>query len=158
ETGRSLKFETTLVPLIDTIPPTVSITSPTDGATVSGLVTIMASLSDNVAVAGLQFKLDGANFGSEDTTAPYSILWNTASSSLGTHTISAVARDTSGNIGTSTVITVTVPDTTPPTVSITSPTNGATVSRGSTATITASATDNVKVSRVEFYINGALKC
>lgn len=49
-------------------------------------------------------------------------------------------------------------DTTPPNVSITSPLNGATVSKGSTVTITANATDNVGVSKVEFYINGSLKC
>ena len=36
-----------------------------------------ATASDNVGVAGVQFKLDGANLGAEDTTAPYACRWNT---------------------------------------------------------------------------------
>lgn len=51
-----------------------------------------------------------------------------------------------------------VGDTTPPTVSITSPANGATVPRKSNITITATASDNVGVTRVEFLVNGALQC
>ncbi len=46
------------------------------------------------------------------------------------------------------------PDTTPPTTSITAPANGATVS--GTVNVTASASDNVGVTRVEFWIDGAL--
>src|SRR4029077_8459691 len=45
----------------DTVPPTVSLNSPADGATVSGSVTVAATASDNVGVVGVQFKLDGAN-------------------------------------------------------------------------------------------------
>jgi glucose/arabinose dehydrogenase len=51
-----------------------------------------------------------------------------------------------------------VGDTTPPTVSITSPVNGANVPRKSNVTITATANDNVGVTRVEFLVNGALQC
>ena len=49
-------------------------------------------------------------------------------------------------------------DTTPPTVAITSPANGAIVARKSNVTITATANDNVGVTRVEFLVNGALQC
>jgi hypothetical protein len=49
-------------------------------------------------------------------------------------------------------------DTIPPTVSITNPANGAIVARRSTVTITATASDNVGVTRVEFLINGAVQC
>jgi glucose/arabinose dehydrogenase len=49
-------------------------------------------------------------------------------------------------------------DTIAPTVSITSPANGAIVARRSTVTITATASDNVGVTRVEFLVNGALQC
>ena len=41
----------------DTTPPTVSLTAPTNGATVSGTVTVAANASDNVGVAGVQFAL-----------------------------------------------------------------------------------------------------
>ncbi|HEV2835346.1 MAG TPA: Ig-like domain-containing protein, partial [Pyrinomonadaceae bacterium] len=49
-------------------------------------------------------------------------------------------------------------DNTPPTVSITSPTDGSLVARKSTVTINASASDNVGVTRVEFLVNGTLQC
>lgn len=49
-----------------------------------------------------------------------------------------------------------VPDTTPPVVTIKSPTNGSRVSRGNTYTIRATANDNVKVLKVEFYVNSIL--
>ncbi|MGH8511101.1 MAG: Ig-like domain-containing protein, partial [Gammaproteobacteria bacterium] len=77
----------------DSTPPTVSITAPANGATVSGTaVTVSANASDNVSVAGVQFKLDGVDLGAEDTTSPYSLTWNTTATN-GTHTLSAVARD-----------------------------------------------------------------
>jgi hypothetical protein len=49
-------------------------------------------------------------------------------------------------------------DTVAPAVSITSPANGAIVSRNSIVTITANASDTMGVSRVEFYVDGSLKC
>src|SRR5438034_1294479 len=55
----------------DTTPPTVSITSPSSGSTVSGTITVTASASANVGLAGVQFMLDGANLGAAHTAAPY---------------------------------------------------------------------------------------
>jgi hypothetical protein len=93
----------------DSTPPTVSITAPTTGATVSGSsVSLTANASDNVGVAGVQFKLDGVNLGSEDTTSPYSTTWDTTAATNGSHTLTAVARDVAGNNTTSSSITVTV--------------------------------------------------
>src|SRR5262249_41194826 len=96
----------------DTTPPTVTLTSPANGATVSGTITVSANASDNVGVAGVQFLLDGANLGTEDTTAPCSVSWTTTTATNGTHTLAARARDTSGLTTTST-ITVTVSNVTP---------------------------------------------
>jgi hypothetical protein len=59
-------------------------------------------------VVGVQFKFNGANFGTEDTTAPYGLTWNTTATANGSHVISAVARDAAGNTKTSTGVTVTV--------------------------------------------------
>ncbi len=98
----------------DTTPPTVSITSPASGATVSGTINMTANASDNQGVAGVQFKLDGNNLGAEDTAAPYSIPWNTTTAANGSHTLTAVARDTSGNQATSNPVTVTVSNAPPP--------------------------------------------
>ena len=52
----------------DTTAPTVSLTAPANGATVSGTVTLTATATDNVGVAGVQFLLDGATLGAEDTS------------------------------------------------------------------------------------------
>ena len=93
----------------DTTAPTASITAPASGASVSGTtVTVSATAGDNVGVVGVQFKLDGANLGAEDTTAPYSITWNTTTATNGSHTLTAVARDAAGNTTTSAPVTVTV--------------------------------------------------
>lgn len=82
----------------DTTPPTVNMSSPLNGVTVSGsTVAIAANAADNVAVAAVQFRLDGANFGSVLTTAPYALTWDSTTVSDGTHTLTAVATDTSGN-------------------------------------------------------------
>lgn len=92
----------------DTTAPSVSVTAPTDGSTVSGTVSLTASASDGVGVSGVQFKLDSTTLiGSEDTTDPYSASWDSTAVSNGSHTLSAVARDAAGNMATST-ITITV--------------------------------------------------
>src|SRR5258705_11773847 len=115
----------------------VTITSPGPGSTVDKTSPVSASLSivGSLTVASVQFKLDGANLGALDTSAPYSVSWNTTTKSNGSHTLTAVARDILGVQFTSAPVTVTVnnapppppPDTTPPTASITAPANGATV-------------------------------
>ncbi len=99
-------------PSADTTPPTVRITSPASGATVSGTISVTADASDNVGVAGVQFFLDDV-LGADDTTAPYSVPWDTASASNGSHTLTAVARDAAGNRTTSDPVTITVSHTAP---------------------------------------------
>jgi len=96
----------------DTTPPTVSITAPASGATVSGTVSVTANASDNVGVASVQFQLDGANLGSLDTASPFSTSWSTATASNGAHTLQAIAKDAAGNSTTSAAVTVTVSNTT----------------------------------------------
>jgi Domain of unknown function (DUF1929)/Bacterial Ig domain/Glyoxal oxidase N-terminus/Fibronectin type III domain len=88
----------------DVTPPTVAIASPANGSTVSGFVSVTANASDNVGVAGVQFKADGTNIGAEVTTPPYIISWDTSALTPGTaHTLSAMARDAAGNTATSSV-------------------------------------------------------
>ena len=77
--------------------PTVSITNPADGTTVSGAITLAANAADDVGVAGVQFSVDGVPFGAEDTARPLLHLWNSTSVSNGSHTISARARDAANN-------------------------------------------------------------
>jgi hypothetical protein len=126
-------------PADDPTPPTVSMTAPVGGTTVSGAaVTVSASASDGGGVAGVQFKLDGANLGAEDTTSPFAISWNTTSATNATHSLTAVARDAAGNTATATAVSVTVDnrETTPPTIAARAPAPGAT-GVGSTTTVRA---------------------
>jgi hypothetical protein len=92
----------------DTTPPTVSITAPAGGSTASGTVTISANAADNVAVASVQFLVDGTAVGSPVTASPYSVSWDSTTVSNGTHALSATATDTSSNSATSTAVSVTV--------------------------------------------------
>ena len=142
----------------DTTAPTTSITSPSAGATVSGTTTVSASATDNVGVTSVEFYVDGV-LAATDTTAPYSFAWDTTAVAGGSYSLSSKAYDAAGNSGSSAAVSVTVDnsapaDTTAPTTSITSPSAGATVS--GTTTVSASATDNVGVTSVEFYVDGVL--
>src|SRR5207302_1956094 len=121
---------------------------------VSGPVSVTATASDNIGVAGVQFFLDGATLGAEDTSTPYAVSWNTTTASNGTHTLTARARDAAGNTTTSDRKSVADAnsETTPPTVSITAPANGATVS--GPVSVTATASDNVGVVGVQFFVDG----
>jgi Concanavalin A-like lectin/glucanases superfamily/Domain of unknown function (DUF1929)/Bacterial Ig domain/Glyoxal oxidase N-terminus/Fibronectin type III domain len=106
-------------PAEDLQPPTVAITSPGNGSSVSGTITVTATASDNKSVAGVRFRVDGVDIGPEDTTNPFSISWNSASVVNGSHTLVAIARDAAGNTAVSANVTVVVtntPDTSPPTV------------------------------------------
>jgi Big-like domain-containing protein/purple acid phosphatase-like protein len=112
----------TPLPQTDTTPPTVAVTAPVSGNTVKSTVTISASASDNVGVAGVQFQLDGVKLGAEVTTQPYTVAWNTTAAADGTHVLTAVARDAAGNLATSVRVSVSVAnaavaDVTAPTIS-----------------------------------------
>ena len=97
--------------------------SQSGSTTVEGTIPVSANATDNVGVVGVRFLLDGQPLGQEDLTAPFSINWDTTTVPNGTHTLTAEARDSAGNVGTSPPVLVDVnnADTTPPTVVITSP-------------------------------------
>ncbi|MBJ6801436.1 Ig-like domain-containing protein [Geomonas propionica] len=138
----------------DLIAPSVALSSPITGATVSGTVTVTASASDNVGVSKVEFYSNNV-LQATVATAPYSYSWDTRTVANGSYTLVAKAFDAAGNATQSQSSVVSVSnDTTAPTVAVTSPTSGSTVS--GTVTVTASASDNVGVSKVEFYRNGAL--
>ena len=138
----------------DSAAPTVALTNPPAGSTVSGTVTVMAIASDDLEVFGVRFTVDGVPLGDEDTVAPYEVTWTTTAAANGPHVVAAVARDAAGH-QTSASATVTVTnDTAPPTITLTNPTDGATL--GGVTTLFASASDDVGVVRVQFKIDGAL--
>lgn len=139
----------------DTTPPSVAITSPASGTTISSPTTVTATASDDVGVASVAFSVDGS-VASTDVTAPYTAVVDPAALSPGDHTVTAIARDAANNSTTSAPIILTVAatgsDGTPPTVTITSPADGSTVS-GITS-VTATAVDNVGVASVGFFVDG----
>jgi chitodextrinase len=151
---------TTLAP--DTTPPSVSITIPPNNTTytTAQTVTITASASDNVGVTKVEF-YDGSTLKGTDITSPYNYSWSITSADNGTHNWTAKAYDAANNNSVSNVVSliVNIPaaDTTPPSVSITIPANNTTYTTAQTVTITASASDNVGVTKVEFYDNNSLK-
>src|SRR5262249_38901304 len=81
----------------DTTPPTVSITAPANAATVIGTITVSANASDNNGVVGVQFQLDGANLGAEDTASHYSVSWNSTSTTNGSNTLAAIYPRSDGH-------------------------------------------------------------
>jgi hypothetical protein len=95
----------------DTTASSITVTAPLSGSTLSGTVTLSATASDNVGVAGVQFKVDNANSGAELTAAPYTMLLDTKTLTNGTHTITAVARDAAGNTTSSNPVAVNVNNT-----------------------------------------------
>jgi chitodextrinase len=135
---------------VDNTAPSVTFTSPT--ASVSGkTVVVQVNADDNDTVAGVQFKLDGANLGVELTAKPYKYVWDASQTGNGPHTLTAIARDAVGNTtikDMAVTVTGATADTKSPTVKITSPHNNDTLT--TTASITSNASDNVGVDRVEY--------
>lgn len=129
--------------LADTTAPSVSISAPSSGGTVSGTTSLAASASDNVGVAGVSFYVDNTLQGSEDTTSPYALSWDSTATSSATHSVFAVARDTSNNYATSTAVSFTVDNTAPALSSV------AAATTSSTATITWT-TDEAGSSQINF--------
>jgi len=94
--GNSATAHASEIVYLDSILPTVSITSPAAGAVVSGRVSILASASDDTRVASVEFYVDGALIG-RDSGSPYSTAWNTRKAGFGSHTIMVRAIDAAGN-------------------------------------------------------------
>ena len=88
-------------------PPTVSLTSPVSGSTVSGVALLSANTSSAIGIARVDYLVNGALVASS-TTAPFSTTWNSASVADGPVTFTALATDTAGNQTTSTGVTATI--------------------------------------------------
>lgn len=143
--------------------PVVAITSPVDGATatVGSDVTINANASKtNGTIVKVEFYRNGSTKLGEDTTSPYSFVWNNVPA--GSHSITARATDDEEKTATSAAVRISVaaavapvtPNPVAPTVSISSPTNNARVASGAAINITTSTTGTI--SKVEFF-NGTTK-
>lgn len=145
---------------LDSQAPSVSIASPV-GGTVTGVVPVSATATDNVGVSRVDLYANGTMVGS-DTVDPFQMSLDTTKLPEGKSTLVAYAYDAAGNKGISQTVTLTVdnvpdpPDTTAPAVRILSPANGAKVSGN--VTISISASDNVGLSLVQGYVDGSVQC
>ena len=137
-----------VVVTFDNTAPTTAISAPASNALVGGTVQISATASDSVGVAKVEIYADGVLLGT-DTSAPYSVSWNSTTVADGSHSLTSKAYDTAGNVRTSTAVVVKT-DNTLPEAALTSPTQGMFFKAGF-VTLEATASDTVGVARVEFY-------
>jgi RHS repeat-associated protein len=138
--------------------PTVSISSPSDGATGNAPANFSLTATANVGVsgetiAGVQYYANGAAISGVLTGSPYSYSWTNVAG--GSYTLTAQATDNFGTVGTSAPISVTVKNI--PTATMTAPGDGSTFVQGATVALTANASASVgTVASVQFYDSGAL--
>ena len=141
----------------DALPPTVSITAPTNGASSpsNALVVVSAQITDNAGVTNGQLFVDGISKGN-DTAAPYS--WTVTNLSVGAHTLTVVGNNLFGLTATNSVSLTVSPtaDATVPVVVLTYPTNGASIPSSSPLNVVATITDNATVLNGQLYIDGVL--
>jgi hypothetical protein len=146
-------------PDADTTPPTVSITSPTDSETLSGVASITTQASDDKSVAKVIFQLDGEPI-AVDSTSPYSWELDTSGYGDGSYTISAIAVDSSGNSSSEAKVLVafknstTSSDTNGPALTLLSPIDSAEYTKK--ADIHVKASDESGVSKISVYVDGKL--
>lgn len=137
--------------------PTASITSPTAGATFAAgaAIPLAATATDgDGTTTKVEFFRGGSTLIGTATTSPYTFSWTGAAS--GSYSLTAKATDNSGGTKTSTAVAITVNANVLPTVSITSPTAGATFIAGANIALAANAVDSDgSISKVEFFRAGS---
>jgi Bacterial Ig domain/Lysyl oxidase len=158
ETDVELTISGTTVQVLQTVtpalnnPPNISMATPTSGATISGIVSLTANTA---TTTGVQFLIDGANFGSVISTAPYNVAWDTTTVPNGMHWLAAQTTDSTGIVGTSAVVLVSVSNTgtSGPVVQLTSPATGSILS--ATTTLYATVASSLPVASVSFFVDNA---
>ncbi|HYS27012.1 MAG TPA: Ig-like domain-containing protein [Vicinamibacterales bacterium] len=137
--------------------PTVSLTAPANSATFKAPATVVISANASDAdgsIAGVDFYAGTTLLGT-DTASPYSLTWSNVAA--GTYSLTAVAHDNAGATTTSAARSITVANNQPPTVSLTSPANGATFTAPATVPMSATAGDtDGTIARVDFFAGTTL--
>jgi hypothetical protein len=151
---------------VDNVNPTVSITAPAANYTVKQgtALGITATARDNIGVVKVEYLVDGAIVGTVPGvagTTSYTYSWSTANATVGTHNLIARAYDAAGNSTPSAVVTGSVTAPSPGTDTIAPVVTSFTVNptsalAGTNVVISAAATDNVGVTKVEFSVDGTI--
>jgi hypothetical protein len=145
----------------DITAPTVAVSSPADGRQVQGDVSILVQASDDFGVTQVDLLVNGVKVSSEThaTDAGYLFAWDSSLVADGEYRLSARAADAAGNVGVSTDVVVNVANTADeeaPVAHVTSPSDGASVSRN--VSLSGFATDNDQVVEFSLLVNGQVKC
>lgn len=148
---------TLLYKLYVATPPTVSITPPTAGSSISGhtfSISANATSPIGLVLVGLQFKVDGVNLGAQISgSGPYSYALDTFTLTNSQHTITGIAVDSAGNIGTSLPLPIVVNNVGIVSVSITSPVSGA-IATNSVIVSAAASSTGPSIATVQFQVDG----
>lgn len=133
--------------------PVATLTGPSNGAsfTAPATVAVTATASDSDgSISSVRFFLDGVQM-EQDDTDPYAVTFTNLTA--GTYAIHARGVDSIGGVSDSATNTITVnpPVGVPPSVSLTSPTDGQAFIAGDTVTLTASASDDGSITNVSFH-------
>jgi hypothetical protein len=144
----------------DVTPPTVTITSPTNGASVTSPITVNTSSSDDSGtVSKVELYVDGDTTATAtDSASPFN--FSNVALSAGSHTLTAKAYDAATNATTSSPVSITIiagggSDTTAPTVSFTSPTGGTPIIAGRAFPISVTASDASGIKSVIIQVDGS---
>jgi len=111
--------------------------------------TFTATATDNIGVSRVEYFVDGASKGSA-TVSPYTVTFDCGTAANGSHSLVAKAYDAAGNVGTAAAVAFVVDTVAPSVAPAVSGTKG-------TLAFSASATDNIGVTKVEYYVNNVLK-
>jgi hypothetical protein len=135
------------------LPPTVVITQPTNGATVTGTITISATITPGAgaSISSVTLAVDGGT-GTAMSGNPYTLQVNTSPWTTGQHTLLVTAIDNAARTGTQSIVVYKGAPSVP-VVDITTPTNGAVVY--GTMTLQSTVTSTRTISTVDLTIDGA---
>jgi subtilisin family serine protease len=140
----------------DTQAPSVAINSLASGTTVSGLVAIDVTSSDNVGVTRVDLLVNGSKIAS-DTAAPYAFSWDSNAAPNGSANLSAVAYDAAGNSRSTDALALHVAnaaDLSAPTVAIGNPRNGSRVSGNVSISVSAADDRGTSGLSLRLLVNG----
>jgi hypothetical protein len=138
----------------DATPPTVVVTAPSPQQQVVGRVNVTAFAQDDLAVARVDFFVDGRPLGNS-AAAPFGVTWDATAERPGSqHTLTARAFDRGGRAAEASVVVQiqAKPDKKKPTAVLVTP-KGNAVLKADPVVVTVRATDDVGVAKVELAVD-----
>jgi hypothetical protein len=101
-----LKFKTTTNSFVDSIPPVVTLQTPTNNAVVTGNLTIAGTATDNVAVQKVEMRLDNGPWLTATGTSAWNYILNSSNFLNGSHQLAVRATDSANNLSITNLVTV----------------------------------------------------